>query len=523
MSKTFLEALTSVGKNLQSGINNLKETKAYVRPEEYGAVGDGITDDTSAILQAISTGKNVLLSGKSYALNTALYIRNSTNIMGEKGATLICNATHGVTVQPNNSSKIQFSMSSVTLKAELGVASLDPDYNTGSLIRIYNCDNVLIDDCYFYDTSGKQMLWFRDGTENGVVRHCIFYKNSPGLLGASVSFWPQTSGTTLKNMLIDDCDISHCAIDEVIDFMAGGDIENIKFSNCRMRNIAYTATKNQSFFISIYPTNYNGNAKNIQFNDCSIEVVSGGVINAPIYIRNGYTDEGEGDGIVTGVEFNRCSFLNNGENTLFSINDISTDKMLDVTINDCNIVCENALVLQFDGSNVKINQGNITAKLTACALANTDKGSLEVTGAYIKNLGTYVFKSMKSAGKLVAKKCTIDTDGDYIFLNVNENYSGAGTITELESYDCIVFMSKTNGYLFNVKIKSEIMAINNFVKSDNQLSLMAKLDSNTSLDTNLTAINNNFMCSYFYKPTWDGINVKTEVGNYSNGTSISYS
>ena len=51
MSKTFLEALTSVGKNLQSGVDKLKETSVdYINVKQAGAVGDGITDDSAVIL-----------------------------------------------------------------------------------------------------------------------------------------------------------------------------------------------------------------------------------------------------------------------------------------------------------------------------------------------------------------------------------------------------------------------------------------------------------------------------------------
>lgn len=52
----------------------------YLRPEWFGAKGDGISDDTKAIQNALNSGKNIVLSG-TYCISTAL-------IVGDQGITL---------------------------------------------------------------------------------------------------------------------------------------------------------------------------------------------------------------------------------------------------------------------------------------------------------------------------------------------------------------------------------------------------------------------------------------------------
>lgn len=69
----------------------LTAVQGIVTPLQYGAVGDGLTDDTVAINRALATGLNVDLAGRTYKITAALTLaagqslRNGTLIKGFNG------------------------------------------------------------------------------------------------------------------------------------------------------------------------------------------------------------------------------------------------------------------------------------------------------------------------------------------------------------------------------------------------------------------------------------------------------
>ena len=67
----------------------------YVKPEEYGAVGDGVTDDTSAIQSALDGGNKIIVfgNGKIYVVNGTLNVEKNT-FVDLNNATIISNDRH---------------------------------------------------------------------------------------------------------------------------------------------------------------------------------------------------------------------------------------------------------------------------------------------------------------------------------------------------------------------------------------------------------------------------------------------
>lgn len=66
----------------------------YAAPEDYGASGDGVTDDSSAIQQAINSGKPVNFSHKTYFIHSTITINNKDNwTMNAQDATFVYDGT----------------------------------------------------------------------------------------------------------------------------------------------------------------------------------------------------------------------------------------------------------------------------------------------------------------------------------------------------------------------------------------------------------------------------------------------
>jgi hypothetical protein len=61
----------------------------WVSVKDFGAVGDGTTNDSSAFSDAIATGKTVFVPDGNYLLGTAITVSNSTHIIGGEGSKLI--------------------------------------------------------------------------------------------------------------------------------------------------------------------------------------------------------------------------------------------------------------------------------------------------------------------------------------------------------------------------------------------------------------------------------------------------
>jgi len=134
---------------VESGTGAVTETVqaklrlGYVYPEDFGAAGDGTTNDTTALQNAINTGRDVYLAaGKTYLHSTALSVTTSNQWVGGPGELKTSGAINGVTV--GGASK----------GVRLSLNFRSPSQTTGYAVYISNADRVTIEHLYLYDAFG---------------------------------------------------------------------------------------------------------------------------------------------------------------------------------------------------------------------------------------------------------------------------------------------------------------------------------------------------------------------------------
>ena len=117
----------------------LEQIRQFVSVKDYGAVGDGATDDTSAIQAALTAnaGKAVYFPPGSYAINAALSVSAGTVVYGDGGTATITQAT-------TSTDAFTFAGDNITLE---GLKIVGPNTGTGSAARADARDNIVIKSC----------------------------------------------------------------------------------------------------------------------------------------------------------------------------------------------------------------------------------------------------------------------------------------------------------------------------------------------------------------------------------------
>ena len=242
---------------------------AYVTPEEFGAVGNGTTNDSSAfnacIAKANETGKYVLLSNKTYLIGDTLMDNGDTNIIGVNTVIILDNNTFTKQIVNCVFSNITFKRN---VRSDLPLTEnfyssqfkccnfVDINYLFNNISpRINTLEHLLLDECNLQNTQ----LIRATNQFNGVV-----YSINKTLFYYDEDFKQRTtiiSGYIGGKFIFNNCTFSKFDPDGVIELFSS--LDNFEFNNCYIH-----AYDNANTFL--LPNIRGVEKQQITFNNCDI-------------------------------------------------------------------------------------------------------------------------------------------------------------------------------------------------------------------------------------------------------------
>lgn len=256
----------------------------YVTPEEFGAIGDGTTNDSSAfnacIAKANETGKYVLLSNKTYLIGDTLMDNADTNIIGVNTVIILDNNTFTKQIVNCVFSNITFKR---TVRSDLPLTEnffssqfkycnfVDINYLFNNISpRINTLEHLLLDECnlqntqlirvtnqfngvvysinktlFYYDEDYKQRTTIISGYIGGkfIFNNCTFSKFEPD---GTIELFGSLDNFEFNNCYIHTYDNANTFI---LPNISSVEKQQITFNNCDISN-------NNKYLVDVYNTNY---------------------------------------------------------------------------------------------------------------------------------------------------------------------------------------------------------------------------------------------------------------------------
>lgn len=241
----------------------------YVTPEEFGAIGDGTTNDSSAfnacIAKANETGKYVLLSQKTYLIGDTLMDNADTNIIGVNTVIILDNNTFTKQIVNCVFSNITFKR---TVRSDLPLTEnfsssqfkycnfVDINYLFNNISpRINTLEHLLLDECNLQNTQLISVTNQFNGVVYSINKTLFYYdedyKQRTTIIGGYIG----------GKFIFNNCTFSKFEPDGVIELF--GSLDNFEFNNCYI----HTYDNANTFLL---PNISSVEKQQITFNNCDI-------------------------------------------------------------------------------------------------------------------------------------------------------------------------------------------------------------------------------------------------------------
>ena len=96
-----VEKVPVIEKNVAALNEEIRKQTGSTRPQMFGAVGDGIADDTDAIQAALDMGGEVYIPTGRYKITRTLFIGSNTSVFGDGDGTVIFLGDNGANLTPH--------------------------------------------------------------------------------------------------------------------------------------------------------------------------------------------------------------------------------------------------------------------------------------------------------------------------------------------------------------------------------------------------------------------------------------
>lgn len=255
--------------NLSSLISQIPVGDSYVTPEDYGAVGDGTTDDSEAVQDAVDAGYNVYFaSNKTYYLASTVTIDHDVHLYGGENTVIKTETPSGGTVSDlikvigtlkktttlttdytsagaTNNSGNQFTLSDMTDIAigDIMVITAEDQYYSYARPTYYLGATLLISDIYNgHIYTSNSMPWDIENTQDVTVKiysaptaiiENLKFESDMDSLGSYKSLielkW-------CKNSIVRNCNLSKMAIGLRVNFCVNTLVDCVTVSKSKYDN-----------------------------------------------------------------------------------------------------------------------------------------------------------------------------------------------------------------------------------------------------------------------------------------------
>lgn len=174
---------TAQGANTARNIAALAENAISI--EDFGAVGDGITDDSAALLAALASGNPVRFGAKTYAVAGETDIATATcTLLGVPGLTQLSRPAQSKLGNATTASWISISSANVYIDGIIFDAGSTVTNNTYAVVLQAACSKSIISRCGFRNAkgggygTGLTVLASDPAVSQHHITDCEFYNNA---------------------------------------------------------------------------------------------------------------------------------------------------------------------------------------------------------------------------------------------------------------------------------------------------------------------------------------------------------